>query len=167
MARNAKDNAVSYFHFDRMNKLQPEAGDWSSYLRRFMEGKLGFGSWYDHVNGWWKKKETYSNLHYMFYEDMIEDIEREVDKLCHFLGLSPTVEEKRQIIFDAQFDNMKKNNMVNHSTVPAVDFKISHFMRKGKVADWRNHFTVAQNEEFDDDYKIKMTDPTLQFRTGL
>lgn len=39
MARNAKDNAVSYFHFDRMNKLQPEAGDWSSYLHRFMEGK--------------------------------------------------------------------------------------------------------------------------------
>lgn len=31
-----------------------------------------FGSWYDHVNAWWKKKETYSNLHYMFYEDMIE-----------------------------------------------------------------------------------------------
>lgn len=31
-----------------------------------------FGSWYDHVNGWWKKKQTYSNLHYMFYEDMIE-----------------------------------------------------------------------------------------------
>lgn len=39
MARNAKDNAVSYFHFNRMNKLQPEAGEWSSYLRKFMEGK--------------------------------------------------------------------------------------------------------------------------------
>lgn len=33
---------------------------------------VAFGSWYDHVNGWWKKKQTYSNLHYMFYEDMIE-----------------------------------------------------------------------------------------------
>ena len=31
-----------------------------------------FGSWYDHVNNWWKKKQTYSKLHYMFYEDMIE-----------------------------------------------------------------------------------------------
>lgn len=39
VAHNAKDNAVSYFHFDRMNSIQPAAGDWSSYLRRFMEGK--------------------------------------------------------------------------------------------------------------------------------
>lgn len=122
---------------------------------------------------------------------LLQDTDREVDKLCHFLDLSPTVEEKRQIISDAQFDNMKKNNMVNHSTISAMDFRISHFMRKGnlimaphvcdaerqnqrilfgcagKVADWRNHFTVAQNEEFDDHYKIKMTDPALQFRTGL
>ena len=31
-----------------------------------------FGSWYDHVNGWWKKKQTHDKIHYMFYEDMIE-----------------------------------------------------------------------------------------------
>ena len=39
VARNAKDNAVSYFHFDRMNMAQPEPGDWNSFLQRFMEGK--------------------------------------------------------------------------------------------------------------------------------
>ncbi len=39
VARNAKDNVVSYFHFDRMNQIEPEPGDWNSYLRRFMEGK--------------------------------------------------------------------------------------------------------------------------------
>lgn len=39
VARNAKDTAVSYFHFDRMNMAQPEPGDWSSFLQRFIEGK--------------------------------------------------------------------------------------------------------------------------------
>ena len=39
VARNAKDTAVSYFHFDRMNTAQPEPGDWSSFLQRFIEGK--------------------------------------------------------------------------------------------------------------------------------
>ena len=39
VARNAKDNVVSYFHFDRMNLTQPDPGDWPSYLQRFQEGK--------------------------------------------------------------------------------------------------------------------------------
>ena len=95
VARNAKDNAVSYFHFDRMNMAQPEPGDWNSFLQRFMEGKsesisehspwssfiitkspptilVVFGSWYDHVTGWWEKKQSHSKLLYVFFEDMVE-----------------------------------------------------------------------------------------------
>ncbi|KAM3872590.1 cytosolic sulfotransferase 3-like [Diretmus argenteus] len=167
VARNAKDNAVSYFHFDRMNQVEPEPGDWSSYLQRFMEGKMVFGSWYDHVTGWWEKKQTHSKLHYMFYEDLIKDTGREIDQLCCFLGLSPSAEEKERIIGGVQFDTMKKNNMANYSTSGVMDFKISPFMRKGKVGDWMNHFTVAQSEQFDEDYKRKMKNPTLQFCTEL
>ncbi|XP_055366472.1 cytosolic sulfotransferase 3-like isoform X1 [Betta splendens] len=167
VARNAKDNMVSYFHFDRMNTVQPEAGDWKDYFQRFIKGKLVFGSWYDHVSGWWEKKQTYSNIHYMFFEDLVEDTGREIDKLCSFLGLSPSAEVKKQITGEVQFDKMKKNSMANYSTVPVMDFKISPFMRKGKVGDWKNHFTVAQNEEFDEDYRKKMKDSTLQFRSEI
>ena len=39
VARNAKDNAVSYFHFNRMDSVQPEPGDWNSFLQNYMEGK--------------------------------------------------------------------------------------------------------------------------------
>ncbi|KAF1384368.1 hypothetical protein PFLUV_G00117610 [Perca fluviatilis] len=167
VARNAKDSAVSYFHYDHMTKIQPEPGNWSSYLQRFMEGKMAFGSWYDHVNGWWEKKQSYPKLHYMFYEDLIEDTGREIDKLCCFLGLSPSAEEKERITGSVQFNVMKKNNMVNHSTVPLMDFKKSSFIRKGKVGDWRNLFTVAQDEKFDADYKQKMKNPSLQFCTEV
>ncbi|XP_070823809.1 cytosolic sulfotransferase 3-like isoform X2 [Chaetodon trifascialis] len=167
VARNAKDNVVSYFHFDQMAQFEPEPGDWSSYLHRFMEGKMVFGSWYDHVNGWWKKKQTYSKIHYMFFEDMVEDSGREIDKLCSFLGLSPSAEEKERVTTGSKFDNMKQNKMTNYSTVEVMNHTVSPFMRKGNVGDWKNHFTVAQNEAFDEDYKHKMKNPTLQFRTEL
>ncbi|XP_034393860.1 cytosolic sulfotransferase 3-like isoform X2 [Cyclopterus lumpus] len=167
VARNAKDNAVSYFHFDRMNNIQPEPGDWTDYVHRFMGGKVAFGSWYDHVNGWWKKKQTHSKLHYMFYEDLVEDTGREIDKLCCFLGLSRSDEEKKRVTDGVHFDNMKKDNMANYSTNSIMDFKISPFMRKGKVGDWKNHFSEAQSEQFDEDYEKKMTDVTLQFRSEI
>ncbi|XP_038867095.1 cytosolic sulfotransferase 3-like [Salvelinus namaycush] len=165
VARNAKDNAVSYFHFDRMNQAEPEPGDWNNFLQRFMDGKMVFGPWYDHVTGWWERKETHSKLHYVFYEDMVEDTGRELDRLCSFLGLFPSAEEKEKVRGGVQFDTMKKNSMANYSTVPIMDFKISPFMRKGKVGDWKNHFTVAQSEQFDEDYKKKMKNTTVQFRT--
>ncbi|CAL8276007.1 unnamed protein product [Boreogadus saida] len=165
VARNAKDNAVSYYHFDRMNVVQPEPGDWNSFLQRFMDGKMVFGSWFDHVTGWWEKKQSHPKIHYMFFEDMVEDTGREINKLCSFLGLTSTTKEKDQIRHQSQFDNMKKDDMANYSTVKVMDFKISPFMRKGKVGDWKNHFTVAQNEQFDEDYKKKMKNTTLQFRT--
>ncbi|XP_060930166.1 cytosolic sulfotransferase 1-like [Limanda limanda] len=165
VARNGKDSVVSYFHFDRMTRIQPEPGDWNSYLHRFMEGKMVHGSWYDHVTSWWEKKPTYSNLHLMFYEDLVEDTGREIEKLCSFLGLSPSVEEMEVLKGTVQFDNMKQDRVVDHSGFPWMDNKISPFIRKGKVGDWKNHFTVAQNEEFEEDYKKKMKNSTVKFRT--
>uniref|UniRef100_A0A3B3SLM3 Sulfotransferase n=1 Tax=Paramormyrops kingsleyae TaxID=1676925 RepID=A0A3B3SLM3_9TELE len=167
VARNAKDNVVSYFHFDRMNIVQPEPGDWPSYLQRFQEGKVVFGSWYNHVKGWWEKKQTYGNIHYMFYEDLAEDTAQEIEKICSFLNISPTQEEKDHVIKEVAFDTMKKNKMANYSTIGVMDFKISPFMRKGKVSDWKNHFTVAQNEQFDEVYQKKMANTTLRFRTEI
>ncbi|XP_049921445.1 cytosolic sulfotransferase 1-like [Epinephelus moara] len=165
LARNAQDSVVSYFHFERMTMIHPEPEDWSSYLQRFMEGKMVFGSWYDHVSSFWEKKQSYPNLHYMFYEDLNKDTGRELDRLCCFLGLSPSAEEKEAFLRRVQFDEMKKNDKVNLSTFRVMDFTKSSFMRKGKVGDWKNHFTVAQSEEFDEDYKKKMKNPTLQFCT--
>ncbi|XP_009865897.1 PREDICTED: sulfotransferase family cytosolic 1B member 1-like, partial [Apaloderma vittatum] len=36
VGRNAKDVAVSYYHFDLMNKLHPHPGTWARYLEEFM-----------------------------------------------------------------------------------------------------------------------------------
>lgn len=39
VARNAKDNLVSSYHFHRMNKAMPEPGTWEEFMEKFMTGK--------------------------------------------------------------------------------------------------------------------------------
>ncbi|KAL1250532.1 hypothetical protein QQF64_018328 [Cirrhinus molitorella] len=89
------------------------------------------------------------------------------DDLWYGPGLSTSIEEREKITKGVQFDAMKQNKMTNYSTIPVMDFKISPFMRKGKVGDWKNHFTVAQNEQFDEVYKQKMKNTTVKFRTEI
>lgn len=114
VARNARDNLVSYYYFDCMNMTQPEPGPWAEYVQKFMRGECKFqllftcsetshsrlkslksflpftigmlftikcenlflsivswGSWYDHVKGYWREKDN-KNILYLFYEDMKE-----------------------------------------------------------------------------------------------
>lgn len=42
VARNARDNLVSYYYFDCMNMTQPEPGPWPEYVQKFMRGERKF-----------------------------------------------------------------------------------------------------------------------------
>ncbi|XP_028439820.1 sulfotransferase 1C1 isoform X2 [Perca flavescens] len=166
VARNAKDNLVSYYHFDCMNMTQPDPGPWEGYIPKFMRGELAWGSWYDHVKGYWMKREK-KNILYLFYEDMKGNPQREVERIMRYLDLSVSDEIISQIVELTSFKNMKENPMANYSWIPAVVFdqSISPFMRKGEVGDWRNHFTPEQSKMFDEDYEKQMNDVNIPFRT--
>ncbi|XP_018605284.2 cytosolic sulfotransferase 1-like isoform X2 [Scleropages formosus] len=167
VARNPKDSMVSYYHFERMNKIQPDPGAWEEYIHKFNTGELVFGSWYDHVQGWWDKSKSYSRIHYVFFEDMKEDAAREISRLCSFLGLSPAETQKQEVLRKTGFDEMKKNFADEISKIKIFDESISPFMRKGAVGDWKNHFTAAQNEAFDEEYRKKMKNSDLKFRMEI
>ncbi|NXC15005.1 ST1C1 Sulfotransferase, partial [Corythaeola cristata] len=168
MARNAKDNLVSSYHFHRMNKALPDPGTWEEFMEKFMTGKVLWGSWYDHVKGWWKAKDKH-RIVYLFYEDMKENPKQEIQKILKFLEKDMNPEVLNNILHNTSFEMMKENPMANYTKEfqGIMSHSISPFMRKGVVGDWKNYFTVAQNKKFDGDYKKKMADTSLVFHTEL
>lgn len=62
-----------------------------------------------------------------------QDTGRQTDKLCSFLGMSPSAEEKQRVLDRVQFDTMKPNTMVNRWTFTEMDFKVSSVIKKGTV----------------------------------
>ncbi|CAO2608061.1 Sulfotransferase 1C2 [Lemmus lemmus] len=164
VARNAKDCMVSYYHFYRMNQVLPDPGTWDEYFETFISGKVNWGSWFDHVRGWWEIRDRYQIL-FLFYEDMKRDPKREIQKVMRFMGKNLDDEVLDKIVQETSFERMKENPMTNRSTVPKylLDQSISPFMRKGTVGDWKNHFTVAQNEKFDEIYRQKMKGMSIDF----
>ncbi|KAI7796962.1 sulfotransferase 1 family member D1-like [Triplophysa rosa] len=165
VARNAKDNVVSYFYFDQMNLTHPEPGSWDGYIQKFMKGQLSWGSWYDHVKGYWRERKE-RNILYLLYEDMKENPGREIKKIRRYLGVSVSDDVIERIVQLTSFKTMKDNPMANYSFIPKLVFdqSVSLFMRKGEVGDWVNHFTPAQSQMFDEDYAKQMKDVDIQFR---
>ncbi|XP_006168187.2 sulfotransferase 1C4-like [Tupaia chinensis] len=159
---------VSYYHFYRMTSALPHSSTWAQYFEAFMNGEVCMGPWYDHVKGWWKEKDKHRIL-YLFYEDMKENPEHEIQKITEFMGKKLDKETVHRIVQHTSFENMKENPVTNFTMLPSaiMDHSISPFMRKGTVGDWKNYFTVAQNERFDADYQRKMANTSLTFHTEL
>ncbi|KAG7269537.1 hypothetical protein CRUP_025261, partial [Coryphaenoides rupestris] len=155
VARNPKDNVVSYFHFDRMNLIQPEPGPWS----------VGWGSWYEHVKGYWREKDK-RNILYLFFEDMKENPAREIRRIAKFLGHHLSEDIVNNIVQLTTFDAMQKNPMANYSSIPETIFnrKVSDFLRKGEVGDWKNHLSPEENAAFEQHYQETMSGCEIPFR---
>ncbi|KAM6120468.1 sulfotransferase 1B1-like [Pterocles gutturalis] len=168
VGRNAKDVVVSFYHFDLMNNFEPHPGTWDQYLEKFMAGKVAYGSWYDHVKDYWERRKDHPIL-YLFYEDLKENPRREITKVAQFLGKELSEAALDAITRHTSFETMRDNPSTNFTMVPSnfMDHSISPFMRKGTTGDWKNYFTVAQSERFDEDYAQKMSGTDLRFRTQI
>ena len=66
MARNGKDVLTSYFHFHRSHL--GFKGTLDDFLQAFVRGKIGYGSWFQHVADW-KKHAGDGNVLFLRYEE--------------------------------------------------------------------------------------------------
>ncbi|XP_038065191.1 sulfotransferase 1C2-like isoform X3 [Patiria miniata] len=167
--RNPKDLVVSFFYFMRMmdRSSMKIAETFGEFFEEALEGKTFFGPWWEHYLYFWRKRHE-PNILVLRFEDMKRDLRETVEQISRFLGKNLSAETLDAITEHCTFANMKKNPMANQDTLfeLPVDEKTGDrvsFMRKGKVGDWRSHFTVAQNEAMDALIKEKLHGTGLTF----
>lgn len=163
IARNPKDAIVSSCYHFRWDKQLGFLGNESDVIKGYAYGTMHFGSWFNHVLGWWKHKD-HPNILFIKYEDMKKDAFSIVSAIAEFIGCGLEKKVIDSIVGMTTFDAMKDRSS---SWLPK-HFHHEHpneepFMRKGVVGDWKNHFTAEQWAEFDAVYAEKMNDTGLKF----
>ncbi|XP_063792004.1 sulfotransferase 1 family member D1-like isoform X2 [Pseudophryne corroboree] len=165
VARNARDTVNSFYYFDQTVQIHPDPVSWDSFLERFMKGDVAWGSWYEHVKGFWEQKDK-RNMLYVFFEDMKKTPLQEIRRVAQFLGKDLSDDVINKIAKLTTFEHMKNNPMANYSDFPKylIDQSQGDFMRKGTVGDWKTLFMAQQSEAFEEHYKKMMSGCTLKFQ---
>lgn len=175
ITRNPYDCCVSYYYHTKTLPLHDfEEGTFDEFFEMFMEGKVDFGDYFDHVLSWYDHRND-NNVFFLTYEQLKKDTPGMVLQIADFLGKedygdklrqSPEVLEK--VLRAISIESMKKINgelknmgetMLNMPPESMPEFLKSamaafgeiakkpiqgDFVRKGIVGDWKNHFSAEQ-----------------------
>ncbi|XP_071955810.1 sulfotransferase 1E1-like [Antedon mediterranea] len=165
--RNPKDSAVSYYHFAQPFRYSEEWDTWENFLQSFMSDDMPGRSWCDYNLNYWKHRND-KNFFLTTFEDMKEDIRAVIEEVADFLGHPASGENLDKLVELASFSRMNKkfDGLLPTGSIPEplrkkLPFKI---LRKGKVGDWKNLFTVEQNEIFEKYYDEQMKGSSMKSR---
>ncbi|XP_067940694.1 sulfotransferase 1E1-like [Watersipora subatra] len=166
--RNPKDVCLSYYHMESRlmwEKVGNVDGSFktmnlSDYMKIFLYGQdVPFGNFFAYLEYMWSLRDN-PNVHVVFYEDLVLNPVETIQKLNDFMDTKRSPELIQQIADVTSFDKMQQgksdqgyDNMallkMLRTDKDTMKKTLKLMFRKGKVGDWKNGFTVAENELFD------------------
>jgi hypothetical protein len=140
------------------------AGTWDDFFAHVRAGKQLHGDQVDWIMSWLNNRH-YANILVVMYEDMVDDLSREMQKIVKFLKIEITADHFEKVLKSATLEYMRQDSATNYTLMNKLfDQSTFKFIRSGKIGQWKNHFTVAQNEWFDDKYKDRLEASGVKLR---
>lgn len=163
--RNPKDLHVSLYNHQKGKGIMKDNTTWAEFFEMFVMGEMKlYGGWFQYSKDWEKELDK-NNILTLYFEDMKQDIVGNVLKMAEFLEVPCSKEFAEEIADKCSFDKLK-NNKIDETATLDKEGK-SRLFRKGEVGDWKNWFTVSQNERFDALYSDEMKESNLRFTYEL
>ncbi|XP_037040729.1 sulfotransferase 1C4-like [Bradysia coprophila] len=156
VARNPKDVAVSYYHFVK-NPAFSYTGNFEEFADFFIDNLVIWGSHLEHVKDAWNRRND-SNVLFLFYEDLLIDLENSLKKLASFLGRPLCDKDLPDLMEHLNIDNFKDNNSVNMKDVMEKGGSKWSFIRRGRIGG-NQEMTAEISKKFDEwtDEQLKGT----------
>ena len=153
LLRNPKDVVVSSFHASKyfLPQLGAEfANPTMDMAVKFMSANGDRGNMLDHNMSYWRERNNPKFL-MLFFEEARKDYNAAVQKVAAFMEKDISKEQEDKIVEFINFSAFQKHQEKESKESNKLrDHTIKHgHVRKGEVGDWKNYFSVAQNEFFD------------------
>ncbi|XP_022120502.2 sulfotransferase 1C4 [Pieris rapae] len=164
VARDPRDAAVSFYYLCRSSRNMGFDGDFKTFWHYFTNDLHYWTPFFEHLKEAWEKRHN-PNLLFLFYEDLKKDLNREVRKVCKFLGKQYTDDQIAILCDHLDIKNFKYNTSVNNDSMKEVGLlnPKDEFIRKGKTGGWRDYFDDEMIAQADKWMKENLSDTDLRF----
>ncbi|XP_075973909.1 sulfotransferase 1B1-like [Anticarsia gemmatalis] len=147
VARDPRDVAVSYYYLHKMVAKSLMRANFNHFWEAFRRDLLPWTPIVAHTNEAWTQRH-HPNMHFVYYEDMLKDLPKEINRMCGFLNREYTDAEVKMLAEHLSFESLRKNKNVNNTT--SANSEGIQFVRKGEAGGWRTHFDEKQQLQAED-----------------
>ena len=157
ISRSPFDVAQSYFglyaaykkHSGSLEHMGPAAGDFDAFVDRFVNGRVMYGSWRKHVEGW-RMKAAQPNVLWLTYEEMAGDLSGAAERIAAFLNVELSALALERVKARCHFEFMKRHEAKFEPSTEFLwesGFIAGEFIREGKVGASQDRLTPEQRRK--------------------
>lgn len=154
VVRDGRDVAISYYNLYRTHNGYK--GSFAEFFELFMRGKAVYGSWFKHVEGWWKHRNEL-NVLFLTYEELTRDLEGCLRRIIGFCHLEVTPEKLPLIVQRCSFAFMKQHESKFDPALETLSqhgVKLNSFIRTGRTGEGVRELTPEQQVRFDEAFRV-------------